>query len=111
MLYLTEPETPAPVDPCASSPCGINAICNAGTCSCTPGYHGNPTIECRPECTRDDDCEKQMACVNYKCVNPCKNTCGLNAVCNVYNHIAICECPAPLQGDAFISCRPVIGKF
>lgn len=51
-----------------------------------------------------------MACINYKCVDPCKNACGLNAVCNVYNHIAICECPTPLRGDAFIACRPVIGK-
>lgn len=48
--------------------------------------------------------------MNYKCVDPCKNACGLDAVCNVYNHIAICECPAPLEGDAFIACRRVIGK-
>lgn len=108
---ISEPQTPIFTDPCARNPCGSNAICSNGTCSCIPGYHGNPAIECRPECTIDSDCDKRQACVNYKCVDPCKNACGLDAVCNVYNHIAICECPAPLQGDAFIACRRVIGKF
>lgn len=109
-ILFTEPEYTPPTDPCARSPCGINAICDNGTCSCIPGYHGNPIIECRPECTTDNDCSKQMACVNYKCVNPCINACGIDAVCNVYNHLAICDCPTPLQGDPFIACRRPIGK-
>lgn len=109
-LLFPEPQLPAPIDGCSQNPCGINANCRNGTCSCIEGYHGNPVIECRPECTTDNECEKQKACVNYKCVDPCRNACGLDAICNVYNHIAICECPAPLQGDAFIACRRVIGE-
>lgn len=109
-LLFPEPQLPAPIDGCSQNPCGINANCRNGTCSCIEGYHGNPGIECRPECTTDNECEKQKACVNYKCVDPCRNACGLDAICNVYNHIAICECPAPLQGDAFIACRRVIGE-
>lgn len=100
-----------PTNLCSQTICGSNAICNNGTCSCIPEYHGNPNIECRPECLSDHDCQKALACVNYKCVDPCKNICGLNAGCTVYNHIAICECPAPLQGDAFIACRPPIGMY
>lgn len=97
-------------DICASSPCGINAVCYNSTCLCIPEYHGNPYAECRPECTSDNECQKQLACIKLKCINPCKNACGIDAVCNVYNHLAICECPTPLRGDPFVACRHVSGQ-
>ena len=48
------PFEPQYTNPCVPSPCGRNAQCreanNAAVCSCLAGYHGDPTIECRPEC-------------------------------------------------------------
>lgn len=99
------------IKPCARTPCGINAICGNNSCSCIPGYHGDPYSECRPECTINEDCPKHRSCKNYKCIDPCIQTCGVNAVCTVYNHLAICECPKPLHGDAFVTCHRQIGTI
>lgn len=96
-------------DFCTTSPCGINAVCKNNTCSCIPEYYGNPYIECRPECTSDNECEKQLACIKFKCINPCTNACGIGAMCNVYNHLAVCECPAPLRGNPFVACTRISG--
>jgi hypothetical protein len=46
-----------------------------------------------------------------KCRDPCPGTCGQSAVCLVSNHIPMCSCPSGMQGDPFISCRPVPGNF
>lgn len=104
---------PEPVvrDPCNPSPCGPNAQCNDGVCSCLPEYQGDPYRGCRPECVLNSDCPRDKACVRNKCVDPCPGTCGQNAECNVVNHIPMCNCPPHYTGNAFISCRPVPGKL
>lgn len=42
-----------------------------------------------------------------KCVDPCPGTCGQGAICEVLNHIPMCNCPPGTEGNAFVSCRPV----
>lgn len=95
---------PTVVDPCASSPCGPNAQCNDGVCTCLAEYQGDPYIGCRPECVLNTDCPQNRACVRNKCVNPCPGICGRNAECLVYNHIPMCTCPSGMIGNAFVQC-------
>lgn len=101
---LDEPKTP-----CTPSPCGANAICKerngAGSCSCVPEYHGDPYIECRPECVMNSDCPRNRACINNKCVDPCPGTCGLNAECRVVNHSPTCTCVPGYIGNPLNACR------
>lgn len=92
-------------DPCYPSPCGPNARCNNGICTCLPEYQGNPYVSCRPECVLNDDCPINRACSNNKCIDPCPGTCGASALCNVYNHIPTCTCPEGTKGNAFITCN------
>lgn len=99
------------IDPCFPSPCGSNAICNNGLCTCLPEYQGDPYVGCRPECIINDECARNKACIKYKCVDPCPGTCGENAICDVYNHIPMCRCPEGLSGNAFIECRPNQSNF
>lgn len=94
------------VDPCYPSPCGSNALCNDGVCTCLPEYQGDPYTGCRPECVINDECPRNKACINYKCKDPCPGTCGQNAICDVYNHIPMCRCPEGMSGNAFVECRP-----
>lgn len=108
IFHFLEP-VPVPHDPCYPSPCGPNTQCRDGRCFCLPEYQGDPNIGCRPECTMNNECPTQLACIKNKCKDPCPGTCGHNAVCNVYNHIPICTCPAGMSGNAFIQCNPVQG--
>lgn len=98
-----------PITPCDPSPCGANAICrvlnNAGSCTCLPGYFGDPYFECRPECVLNTDCPKTKACVNQKCKDPCPGVCGLNAECYVHNHAPSCICTYGHTGNPFTSCH------
>ena len=89
---------------CNPSPCGPNAQCNAGACTCLPEYYGDPYRMCRPECILNTDCTSNKACVYNKCIDPCHGTCGQNAQCMVYNHIPMCNCPPGMSGNAFILC-------
>lgn len=101
--------SPTPtLDPCNPSPCGSNAQCNDGICTCIQDYHGDPYQGCRPECTLSTDCSPNKACVNKHCIDPCPGTCGEDAQCDVLNHIPICTCPRGYTGDAFIRCRPEV---
>lgn len=104
---------PAPVsvprDPCNPSPCGANAQCRDGICSCLSEYTGDPFTGCRPECVLNTDCPQAFACMRNKCRDPCPGTCSQNAVCNVYNHIPMCSCPAGTSGNAFFSCSTIRG--
>lgn len=103
---------PAPIvesDPCNPSPCGPNAICKDGICSCIPEYRGDPFIGCRPECVLSSDCPKDKACIRNKCVDPCPETCGQNTQCLVVNHIPMCSCITGYTGNAFVLCSPIIG--
>lgn len=94
--------------PCIPSPCGANAECrernNAGSCTCLPGYFGNPYELCKPECLLNSDCPSNLACLQNKCHDPCPGTCGINALCNVVNHIPSCSCPEQHIGDPYKIC-------
>lgn len=109
LCLLAEIITPS--DPCNPSPCGANAVCNNGQCSCIPEYHGDPFSGCRPECVLHTDCARDRACVRHKCIDPCPGTCASNAICDVINHIPICRCPEGMQGNAFIQCSPIPSKI
>jgi hypothetical protein len=95
------------IDPCQPSPCGPNSRCrkmnNVAICSCLPSYIGSPP-GCRPECVVNADCALNKACSDQKCRNPCPNTCGFNARCQVVNHNPICSCMSGFIGDPFIRC-------
>lgn len=96
-------------EPCVPSPCGSNALCKdrngVGACSCSPGYLGNPYEGCRPECVLNSDCVPSKSCVRFKCEDPCPGTCGQNAICQVINHVATCNCLPRFTGDPFRFCR------
>lgn len=97
-------------DPCNSSPCGPNALCRNGICSCLSKYQGDPYTGCRPECIINAECPNHKACILSECQDPCMNICGQNAVCNVVNHIPICSCPEKTTGDSFVECHAVRGQ-
>ncbi|KAK8736183.1 hypothetical protein OTU49_004861, partial [Cherax quadricarinatus] len=108
-LHACRPKPVVPKDPCNPTPCGPNANCAVvdalAKCSCYPGYIGNPYVECRPECTINSDCPKYLACVNQKCRDPCQDgSCGVNALCDVINHRAMCSCPRAYKGNPYIEC-------
>lgn len=96
---------PIEINPCYPNPCGINAKCSDGICTCLPEYHGDPYDKCRPECVINEECPKNKACLQNKCVDPCIGICGENAICEVTNHIPICLCPAGMSGNPFTSCQ------
>lgn len=100
-----------PADLCNPSPCGPNAKCSNGTCTCLSDFQGNPYLECRPECVLNSDCPRDQACSRNKCINPCMGACAANALCNVINHIPMCSCPGNMTGNAFSQCIPVKGIF
>lgn len=92
-------------DPCLPSPCGFNAKCSNGICSCLPEYQGDPYYGCRPECVLNSECPRDKACIRSKCVDPCPGICGQGGLCDVINHIPMCSCPPGQTGNAFIACR------
>lgn len=113
--YSTFPlvqERPAPVvhdNPCIPSPCGPYAQCEPNAngspkCTCLQNYIGSPP-NCRPECVSNNDCSKELACINLKCKDPCLGSCGLNARCFVVNHIPNCVCENNYVGDPFSQCQ------
>ena len=110
------PQPPAPPPtPCVPS-CGANSVCkvvqNKGTCMCLSGFYGQPELGCTPECLTNLDCDSHHACINQRCIDPCGNSCGILANCQVLNHIPICSCPDNMIGDPFRICQPAPpGKF
>lgn len=98
--------TPAD-DPCIPSPCGTNAQCSDGICTCIGVYQGDPYTGCRPECILNSECSRDKACINQKCQDPCPGTCASNAICEVHNHVPMCHCPTGMQGNAFVQCQPL----
>jgi len=103
--------TPEPIvgSPCDPSPCGNNAECSelgrAAACKCLPGFFGDPYLSCRPECVLNTDCSSSLACINSKCKDPCPGTCGINAICNVLNHVPKCSCLQGYLGDPSRECH------
>lgn len=102
---FTVVDKPSRDDPCQPSPCGVNANCKNGVCTCLPEYQGDPYSGCRPECVLNSDCPRDKACLKNKCENPCPGVCGKNAVCEVHNHIPMCSCTKGLSGNAFVECK------
>lgn len=103
-------EPPSLKDPCNPSPCGSNALCNNGICTCLPEYQGDPYNGCRPECILNTDCPRDKACIRNKCKDPCPETCGTNAECTVINHIPMCSCLTGYAGNAFVLCSKFEGN-
>lgn len=98
------------IDPCNPSPCGPNAECLDGICSCLPEYQGDAYRGCRPECVLNNDCPRNKACIRNKCADPCIGTCGQNAECAVINHIPMCSCNSGYTGNALVICSKVEGN-
>lgn len=103
-----------PENPCVPSPCGPNSQCrqinNQAVCSCSLGYIGSPPA-CRPECVVNSECALNLACINEKCVDPCPNTCGVEASCKTLNHNPICSCQNGYNGDPFVRCTRIRKLF
>lgn len=86
--------------------CGENARKVQNRCECISNYIGDPNRKCYPICIINSDCPSTKACRNNDCVDPCsKNICAENAICEVYNHNAICSCPFGYIGDPLILCK------
>ena len=102
-----------PENPCNPSPCGANSQCqvinSAPACSCLPEFRGSPP-NCKPECSNNNDCPHEFACINKKCRDPCPGSCGALAECCVVSHTPTCTCPPGYTGDPFTSCQPQSSK-
>lgn len=111
MSYIFSVEPQIQSDPCEPSPCGPHSTCrlsgDSPVCACLIGYKGTPP-NCRPECVSNNECDYSLACVNNKCSDPCRGTCGINAECRVVNHSPMCICQVGFIGDAYSQCNPVI---
>lgn len=100
------------IDECLHKPCHPSALCTniegSYTCNCPRGLVGDPSgIGCKlsGECFGDSDCPFSATCIDNTCRNPCDiNVCGVNAECQVSNHIATCKCPGQSAGDPKIEC-------
>lgn len=105
---------PAKSSPCEPNLCGPFANCrisgDSAICSCRQGYIGAPP-NCAPECTINEDCANDKACVREKCLDPCRGSCGANADCRAMNHLAVCTCPLGYSGNPFINCYPAKGNI
>ena len=99
------------MNPCSPSPCGANAVCDNGACSCLPEYFGDPYFACKPECVLNSDCPRDKACIRNKCNDPCIGTCGVGAISETINHIPMCSCPQGFTGTPFHYCNEVKGKI
>ena len=52
------------------------------------------------------DCPDNYAGEYCQTLVECKNdTCGVDAICNVYNHKTVCSCPFGTTGDPSIACN------
>lgn len=82
-------------------------ISGSASCTCLPDFYGNPYEGCRPECVINSDCTSNRACIRNRCQDPCPGTCGVNAICEVINHIPACSCQSKYIGDPFRYCEPM----
>ena len=83
-------------DPCPGS-CGVNTECrvisHTVSCSCSPGFVGNPFVQCTVK-------QEEPA-------NPCEpSPCGSNAICTERNGAGACKCIDDYQGNPYEGCRP-----
>ena len=88
------------VEACNPNPCHPTAICLVGptnnpVCQCHPDHVGDPLdAGCQPKgsCVSNKDCPVHSVCDNHRCINPCENACGSNAICEINNGQPICRC-------------------
>ncbi|XP_047739045.1 uncharacterized protein LOC108675679 isoform X3 [Hyalella azteca] len=97
-------------------PCAPEAICEVidkkPKCTCPPGYIGNANVNCylipaaEPQCTIDQDCSTDRACIDAACSDPCivEDPCGKNALCRTQQHRPVCYCPASWAGNPKEEC-------
>ena len=101
-------------NPCEPSPCGPYSSCrivnNHAACSCQQNYIGSPPA-CKPECIVSTDCPQNKACISQRCEDPCLNTCGPGAECQVISHSPVCICPIGFTGDPFFYCVKIESMF
>lgn len=107
MSKILDDEPPVVKDKCRPNPCGSNAACNEGVCSCISDYIGNPYVSCHPACVLNTECPRNKACVRNKCTDPCVGICGREALCSVVNHIPMCDCPFGYTGNAYTACAKI----
>ena len=70
---------------------------------------GIGSIAPKGECTTNEQCADQLACIEGTCVNPCtKLPCGANAYCESEKHAAWCRCTVGFTKGANGEC--VSGK-
>lgn len=94
-------------DPCAKIYCEESKKCvvtrHNPVCVCKYGFvvNDNGELTCaneKKECSSDDQCESNMACISGRCRNPCGPTseksspCPPDKSCSVLNHKAVCIC-------------------
>lgn len=94
-------------DPCHNPvfTCEENKKCETRrhrpVCVCKAGFVVNEygELTCAPErreCSNDEECASNMACIDSKCQNPCiarkESPCTGEKVCQVYDHKPVCIC-------------------
>jgi len=92
-------------DPCHTSGliCDSNKKCEVrhhrAVCVCKAGFvvSEEGVLMCAPErvqCSRDDECASNLACVHGKCQNPCtkRAPCPASKTCEVLDHKPVCIC-------------------
>ena len=63
---------------------------------------------CVPGCRSNLDCPNERTCLGGQCRDPCDPAvapCGLNALCRVSDHRAVCLCPDGYQGEPTKACK------
>lgn len=107
------------VNPCTDASCEEPAQCRVFEhkphCICPPGFRSTDSgceEERMPQCASDIDCPSGSACLNAKCVDPCRHPspCGPNAECKVIDTLPVrtmtCECKPGFSGNALVECTP-----
>ena len=53
-------------------------------------------------CTSSVECQRNQACLNNKCANPCNSVspCSSGFICQVVNHRISCQCPTESTGNS-----------
>lgn len=91
-------------NPCLMSilKCDLNKKCEVRhhkpMCVCKNGFSVSDSgeLSCAPdslECSFNDQCTSNLACIKGKCVSPCSSlTCPVEKICEVINHRPVCLC-------------------
>jgi hypothetical protein len=96
--------------PCHSQSCPKGKSCHVlnhkAICMCSKECESEASI-----CLKDRGCPRDMACINFKCQNPCEGyTCQGNTPCVVENHKAVCKfCPPGFVTDTNYGCLEAVG--